>query len=440
MSDYDQNKDQDANEQFINDLYSELSQELPSSALDEKILSAARISAEQSSAAEENDVIDFASRRKGAGPFSGNWTVPASLAAVFILSVTVVVMIEKERPYAISSPPEVSLSVDKESKPSDIEDKSEGIGADLRNKQLRSSPVETEKEDSERLQMLRGEEVMALRQAMKPPTSPEPQVKLAKSKVLLRKETAPSQQISSVTSVPDTKENAQTKGTGVPLEVSRMSDEVSARMTAPEAKQEINVPQSAKPVARLPAPVRPVQPAETAPEEFTIENSRQKSMVQSENIAESASTGTIDNSGSGEKKRIQTSEAGKLEVDNGNSAMSSPGKAASVASSPGVNFAAAISENTDIENPQPESCSKLSAESCLVSKLCTLDQKVSDGTYYCRDAENQCEKDFAQGVDSPEFCQSRAGCQYQAARCFCPPGVTCVCGGGAPAKCVPADK
>ena len=83
------NKDSDV--RTVSELYSELSQEQPSTTLDEKILAAAHKAVEP---------------KRAPGPFSGTWMVPASMAAVIVLSVIVVTLIEKKEPDAITSFPE----------------------------------------------------------------------------------------------------------------------------------------------------------------------------------------------------------------------------------------------------------------------------------------------------------------------------------------------
>ena len=89
-----QEHDQDVEDKELTDLYAVLSQEQPPSSMDDKILAEARKAVEPAVFA-----------KKASGPFS-NWAVPVSLAAVIVLSVTVVVMIEKERPYSLTSQPE----------------------------------------------------------------------------------------------------------------------------------------------------------------------------------------------------------------------------------------------------------------------------------------------------------------------------------------------
>jgi len=94
-----QDHDKDVDDEYFSELYASLKPEQPSSELDEKILKEAR------EATVTNDVRELIPKKAG-GPFSGKWSVPVSLAAVMVLSVTVVVMIEHDRPYSLTSLPE----------------------------------------------------------------------------------------------------------------------------------------------------------------------------------------------------------------------------------------------------------------------------------------------------------------------------------------------
>ena len=100
-----QDHDQDTDDKYLSDIYASLKQEQPSSEQDEKILAAAR-----KEVVTDNAVVTKSNSslipKKAAGPFSGRWAVPVSLAAVIVLSVTLVVMIERERPYSLTGMPE----------------------------------------------------------------------------------------------------------------------------------------------------------------------------------------------------------------------------------------------------------------------------------------------------------------------------------------------
>jgi len=84
--------------------------------------------------------------------------------------------------------------------------------------------------------------------------------------------------------------------------------------------------------------------------------------------------------------------------------------------------------------PTP-SCESLPILDCLESLQCTLTTK--DTGYVCRKADNHCEQDFSQKTGTAEQCTAKPNCQFIPGKCFCPPDVICVCGGGPPRMCVP---
>ncbi|MDY7093962.1 MAG: hypothetical protein SX243_13425 [Acidobacteriota bacterium] len=88
---------------------------------------------------------------------------------------------------------------------------------------------------------------------------------------------------------------------------------------------------------------------------------------------------------------------------------------------------------------QEAACLSLAQTPCTKSPDCTLVQDESaESGYRCRAAQGPCEEGFRQQGSTQEDCESREGCRFEPARCYCPPEVTCVCGGGPPARCVEA--
>lgn len=85
----------------------------------------------------------------------------------------------------------------------------------------------------------------------------------------------------------------------------------------------------------------------------------------------------------------------------------------------------------------PESACFAATESeCIASPECTL--FLSGGTqpsYRCREAVGPCETGFVQLDGSADSCESKPGCGFEPANCYCAPGLVCVCGGGPPAQC-----
>jgi hypothetical protein len=95
MTEYDDELDDNA----LSDIYTQFSREEPSDELDDRVLSAAKKAVASEKAA----------AKKVRGPFSGQWRVPVSLAAVIVLSVIVVVTIEREHFDTLTSAPEQSI-------------------------------------------------------------------------------------------------------------------------------------------------------------------------------------------------------------------------------------------------------------------------------------------------------------------------------------------
>lgn len=81
--------------------------------------------------------------------------------------------------------------------------------------------------------------------------------------------------------------------------------------------------------------------------------------------------------------------------------------------------------------PEPvrDGCDGLDPAECWTSDACLLDQ--SPDAQLCRAPDNDCERAFVSGAGCPD------GCVHQQFPCFCPPDVTCACGGGAPPRCLP---
>ena len=89
---------------------------------------------------------------------------------------------------------------------------------------------------------------------------------------------------------------------------------------------------------------------------------------------------------------------------------------------------------------EPKTCNEATELECVKSAECTLVQAEARGKYTCRAAVGRCEIGFRQvaETDIKKECESKAGCEFIPASCFCPPipGLSCTCGGGPPAQCV----
>lgn len=94
-------------------------------------------------------------------------------------------------------------------------------------------------------------------------------------------------------------------------------------------------------------------------------------------------------------------------------------------------------------------CANLDPLVCLSSVECTLDCERSKAEpekclnfahYSCHPAQGVCELGIKQSELTQETCESKSGCLYRPANCFCMCDFTedcdCECGGGPPATCV----
>ena len=83
-------------------------------------------------------------------------------------------------------------------------------------------------------------------------------------------------------------------------------------------------------------------------------------------------------------------------------------------------------------------CSEVSELDCLESTRCTLVKAEGPGKYTCREDVGTCESGMRQRGDGDiqKKCESRPGCEFKRADCYCPPNLQCYCGGGPPAQCV----
>lgn len=409
--------DSDDIEKIISDLYSDVSQEKPSSALDEKILSEARKELQETSS---DTVQNF--HTKGSGPFSGRWTVPVSLAAVIILSVTVVVTIEKERPYQLTSPPDEPVMADNDSKPDHslavepmlkgMVEKEEAINQKAAKKKSKDPLVE---------ESIKEQEVLALMQQVKPeqqqlakksaPTSEN------KPQVFDRQQDAISAQDKAA------RENIGSAGSGAASGSSASEPGMASAPTA--AKQAMNVEEPAKMQAK-----RSAASEETAaePGEFTTFATMAKPKPDEKSDESRLSTLT---------KRSDASDVDEPVLAEEKQQTIRSVKPESAAESPAKAFIAQSRENEIAESASQSVCASLSITDCLNSVECILESGSAGTDYQCRTAKNQCELGFSQVNDTRETCELKKGCQYKAADCFCPPSVECICGGGSPASCVP---
>lgn len=94
-----------------------------------------------------------------------------------------------------------------------------------------------------------------------------------------------------------------------------------------------------------------------------------------------------------------------------------------------------MADRADEDAVNELSCQQLSEKPCLESAACTLNLNKTSKTYQCLPAKDHCELMFRQSEGLEETCESKQGCEFIPAQCYCPPGALCVCGGGEPPQC-----
>ena len=75
---------------------------------------------------------------------------------------------------------------------------------------------------------------------------------------------------------------------------------------------------------------------------------------------------------------------------------------------------------------------------CDLGAGCVVALRSGGDGYECRTPRERCERGFLERGCSRVACVSQTDCVFEPGHCFCPPGVTCVCGGGPPPGCRPA--
>jgi len=366
-----QGNEQDSSDNKLSELYSELSQEKPSVALDEKILAKAH---------------EAVAPKQAVSPFSGKWTVPASLAAVIVLSVIVVTMIERKEPAAVISLPEPA-AIQKEVMPS-RQDPGSAVTEETQAK-LESQSTEPSF-DSDRIarrSLATDEDLSAKRK----PSSPAAATQEKKKARIALAKPAP---LSKLTDEPNVVAKSVTTLQG-------MTKESESRLSRLAPEEDVEV---ASQVLRN----RALESADDSRPPQGLG----KNQVQSEEITQQAAADV---------------------------AMEAAATAPRFAESAAISAPRAIVKQPG-KKDTGAGCSGLSELDCLKSPDCMLHQIEKANSYQCRAADNSCETGFIQSIHQSLDCEMKSGCKYLPANCYCAPNKLCVCGGGSPAMCVPDQE
>lgn len=442
MSDYrDKSNDNNADwhDSELSALYQKTSKEEPSQQLDQQILDDASKEAEKPLQKQvENNIKPFA-------PFSKHWGIPMSMAAILVLSVSVILTIDRETPEMISKEPAPLLVdelkiVTKDETPEQklstpgitpIETTTEDAAAapDRPQRQLVKKDrgnvqngAVAESDESLGLSTgftsdLANDSARETQSSLRPAESDsqfKPQATRKKSEIEpiqreRRKDTQTGARLKKA--LPKTKQAKSNKQevTDASNVSKTQHDKVSID---PVTKK---TPAKAKPGAPKPA-------MQAAPSSMGI-------------VADVASAPPL-----AEAEAVQELTHAPQAADS----VSSPQESASE-SSPSGTFSRAPSANFSQSSKQKrlekqrnttgKQCLSLSQADCLASDTCILELDKADKTYVCRAASNHCELNFIQALADKKSCETKPNCTFTAAQCYCPPGVLCVCGGGPPASC-----
>lgn len=357
----------DSSDEKLSELYSELSQEQPSAALDEKIL------------AEAHKAV---APKRAAGPFSATWAVPASLAAVIVLSVIVVTTIERKAPDATVSFPE----------PAKTE-----IGS-VPDRRASGSGIT--------------EELSPLAKLERQVTEPVIDSDSIKRQAVTADEYASAGVISPGESVSKREKKKARVALAKPAPSSKIIDEPAA-----VAEQEATLQAMAKELeGRL--------LSESPEEDMELADSAQRKQA-IESAADSSA-----------RRELAASEIRSGELTQ----KAQPDVARQTTTSTPVFAQPRASARYSLKDDAVKSCASLSELDCLKSPDCILQKNQKDSGYLCRAADNRCELGFKQSLHQKSDCEAKEGCKFLPANCYCEPNKLCVCGGGAPAMCIPDQQ
>ena len=349
----------------ISALYRDASQDSPPAHLDDAILAMAKREAQ--------------SKPKAVSPFSGQWTLPFSLAAVIVLSVSVVTLVEKE------APPTQVGSVDSLSPPQENlapRPRKDTVLVEKLTEEKASPAVEfadkLRKKELPREQPIESAPRLVLNKPAPPPSvAPKRKAEMKTEAKPGRSSTADVSAVAGKVSPAAPAVVAQSVDAGKSADAEKPAKRVSSE--AADALSE--AAQSAEPMVGL-------------------------SAGQNQRLAPSAITPSPAPQSSVSERRLTTSTAHLF---------------------------------SSAQNKAPL-CESLTASHCLQAPDCTLVRDRGAQDYQCREAANRCEQNFVQfnalDKDSGKaLCESKPGCRFIPGDCQCPQGQDCDCRGRNPPQC-----
>lgn len=418
----------------ISALYRDASQEHPPAHLDDAILAAAK--------------REVRAGPKPLSPFSTKWTLPFSLAAVIVLSVSVVTLVQKESPREIASG---IGSVEKATEEAQFL-KERGLSE---NKIAANQPAENERQEEEvqtekniaKLKMKAERPQVEARQvspgAPEPPPAPAERSAKQSTKQAAKQSAKQSEPPQRLAKSPAPK---PTVSSGLPADVARSDVSAPANTERPPTREAPKLSmettladeQTKSEAKRLQKP---------AAEETLYANTDTTAAADSTASVPaetSASTSTVEDES---RKASRNQALGFMQGQTQSQSQSEPQTQSSMtaAARPSTPPEAITSQSVDepvsavASVSAAPSCASLSARDCLQSSYCTYEWRAEsvkpDKQYVCRAAADQCERDFRQLTGTQQSCESKPGCRYIPGHCQCPEGLPCDCQNKNPPQC-----
>jgi hypothetical protein len=365
----------------ISALYRNISAEQPPAHLDAAILAAAK--------------REVHAKPRGLSPFSTKWTLPFSLAAVIVMSVSVVTLVPKDsRREIVSGTEHVS----------DIPE---------------STPARQEKNIAQFKMEAAAPRSEPELKASITPKNPQPPAEKDESRQRLASPPAPQ------LSPPADNEFGAASGS---LSSQVTSDE-SAAGSAPEPSTAVI---KAEPQTKL------IQSAAKRPTQPKVEE--QISAAAESVVSESDDTTATIHAQDQSQRKISRQALGlTAKQTQQQSQQEMTFEPTQPTAAPDVDISPQTTTHELTQAAKPSNtrvCATLNARDCLQSLQCTF--VLSDDTdlhYVCRDTKNRCEHGFNQLLGTQQSCESKPDCRFIPGHCECPEGLPCNCQDKNPPQC-----
>ncbi|WP_455203440.1 hypothetical protein [Kaarinaea lacus] len=378
MNDRIDKPDNDEWDKNLSQLYQQASQEQPAAHVDAAILAAARREVQR--------------KPKAFSPFTNHWMLSASIAAVVVLSVSVVTVINKQSHEKLP------------------------FAEDTVNEKLSESTPSQEPQESLALAPL-----------------PRKQDRSVAT-------TAPQKKKGVIGSSTELRTPAAAVDESEPLRLADSASKKSAKPRpaepSPQSPDTADAPQNQQTQPQGTEDRLAFAPAETKPEP--------KPKTAASEVAATPTAPPPTSANVSESSTIATAESQSAPVRESSSQQAQTVVAESAAASiaeetpPSQNVSEAAGLFSSAQSLSMSfGCNAMNQQQCLQSPQCILERLEEEAPpYHCRQAQNECEFGFLQYTPQRQSCEAKPNCKFVAANCYCPPGDDCQCQGGTPAQCV----